>query len=958
MSSEEGKNRKKIMIALIAVTIGVILVPMVYCLIYLSSVWDVYGEIDKVPVAFVNLDKSVTKDGKEYALGKELENGLKDNKKVGWRFVNHEEAVKGLEGKEYFAIIEIPEDFSQKIAQATDGSFNNPEIIYKGNQGKNFVISQVTSRVAESIKAEINSSIQKEISKTLVDSLYDIKVSIKDAGDGVGTLESGTQKLADGSLELANGLGKAVSGSKQLEEGLRKAADSTSKLQDGTGKLLNGSKELAAGAEKASKGSEQLENGLRTAADSTVKLQEGSKKLLDGSKELAAGAEKASKGSAQLESGLKNAAESVAKLQGGTVKLVDGSSELASGIGSAAEGSKQLVDGLKKITEGQTKIIGGTSTLSEGLNTFKSSLTASNDQVLLLVKGASDLNSNTGLILQGAEKLDTGLNTGITALADGLKQSSGGISQAISAMNEKLESIANSGLSQEDKDKQSAAIMAATISAIKDINDKISTNIEPQLRTTASAAHPLVDNLKQLQQGTQQISEGTGKLAVGLAETQTKAAAGVDKLINGLNEIQAGNSGLLVGLNTAVDKTGELARGLEKLSGGAMSLKDGLKTVNDGNIALKDGLDTAATKTGELSTGLTALGDGINSLKDGLETVNNGNIAVKDGLNNAATKTGELSSGLKSLSSGAASLRDGLETVNNGTVSLKDGLNTAADKSGELSDGLGKLESGAISLKNGMQDANEGVAKLKDGLDSGYNKLNDKLKFDSENMSTFVSEPVNVKDDSINRVDRYGEGLAPYFISLSLWIGVMLMNLVLTLGKTFKLFKSKFMNSFSGRFLVGALLAVIEALILNFVLVKGMGIAPVSVTWFCLTNIFIAIVFFGIMYGVSHGLGVLGAPIMFMVLILQLASSGGTFPIETAPEFFGTIGEILPMTYTVDALRMVISGTNSAILSNDIRTLLITMVACMCGGLIIRSIINIGKKKHSKVLVRNLASEN
>ncbi|KNY30216.1 YhgE/Pip family protein [Pseudobacteroides cellulosolvens] len=525
-------------------------------------------------------------------------------------------------------------------------------------------------------------------------------------------------------------------------------------------------------------------------------------------------------------------------------------------------------------------------------------------------------------------------------------------------MNAQLENINNSNLSQEDKAKQSAVIMAATISGIKDINEKINTNIETQLRATASAAHPLAVNLKQLQEGTKQISEGTGRLAVGLADTQSKAAAGVDKLINGLNEIQTGNSGVLKGLNTATQKTGELASGLDKLSGGAVSLKDGLKTVNDGNISLKDGLNTAATKTGELSTGLTTIGTGIKSLKDGLETVNNGTITLKDGLNTAVAKTGELSGGLGTLSGGASSLRDGLKIVNDGSISLKEGLNTAAGKSGELLDGLGKLSGGAVSLKSGLQDANEGAIKLKEGLNGGYNKLSDKLKFNSESMSVFVSEPVKVKDESINHVNHYGEGLAPYFISLSLWIGIMLMNLVLTLGKTLKLFKSKLMSSFSGKFLVGILLAVMEALILSFVLVKWIGIDPVSIPWLYIMNIFIAVVFFGIMYGVSNGLGILGAPLMFIVLILQLASSGGTFPIETAPKLFGIVGEKLPMTYTVNALRMVISGVNSAILGNDIRTLLIIMVACLCGGLIIRPIINLGKKMHNRLLVRNLASEN
>jgi putative membrane protein len=949
MDSEKPKNKKLIKIILCVTIFAVLLVPMIYCAIYLTSIWDVYGKLDKVPVAFVNLDKSVAKGGKEYAIGKELEKSLKDNKKVGWKFVSHEEAMRGLEGKGYFAVIEIPEDFSGKVAGAQDGSFKSPEILYVANKGKNFVISQVTSRVADSIKAEVNSSIQKEISKALVDSLYDIKASIKDADDGTDTLQSGTQKLADGGKELANGIESAASGSRRLESGLRSAADSISKLQDGTQKLLDGSTKLGNGSQSAYNGSVQLHSGLKTAADSLGKLQTGMQALFDGSKELAAGAQQAADGSVQLNSGLKEAADSTAKLQAGTQKLFDGSTDLSNGLSSAADGSKQLIDGLRKITDGQIKIMAGDSSLGDGLNTFKISLTGSNSQITSLVEGASKVDVNAEQIAKAAEQLN--LSTNLTALANGVKQSTDGLSKVAGI----LQSIDNSKLTDEDKAKLAEAI--EQINGTNGIKTSMS-NIEASLGTTAFAAEPLVTGLKKLQkEGTKKISEGTQKLAAELVKTQNNASAGIDQLIGGLKEIQSGNSGIFKGLSTATDKSGELASGLDKLSSGATSLKDGLKTVNDGNIALKDGLNTAVTKTGELSEGLKTLSSGATSLRNGLETVNSGNIALKDGLNAAATKTGELSNGLKTLNSGTISLRDSLKTVNDGNISLKDGLNTAAAKTGELSNGLMKLGSGAVLLKSGLYDVDKGVIKLKDGLKSGYNKLSDNLKFNSEDMSKFISEPVNVKDESINVIKHYGEGLAPYFISLSIWIGIMLMNLMLTLGKSLKVFNSKFMNSFSGKFLVGMCLAVIEALILSFVLVKWIGINPVNITWFYMTNIFIAIVFFGIMYGVSHGLGVLGAPIMFLVLILQLASSGGTFPMETAPRFFGAIGEILPMTYTVNALRMIISGVNSALLGDDIRALLIIMVLCLCGGLLLKPIINLGKKIYNRALMHNLASD-
>jgi len=766
------KNRKFIMKIIALSAIGVLLVPTLYAGIYLSSIWDVYGKMDKVPVAFVNLDKMVTKNGKEYAIGNEVEKNIKDNKKVLWKFVDHDEAMNGVNGTEYFAVIEIPEDFSQKVADAQDGKFQNPDIIYIGNKGKNFVFSQVTAKVAESLKTEVCSSIQKEISKVLVDSLNDVKVSIKEAGDGASDLQEGTRKLLDGSEQLASGIEKAVNGSALLQSGLEKAAASTEKLQEGTSKLQNGSNDLANGLEKA------------------------------------------------------------------------------------AGGSKQLVDGLKAISEGQIKVLKGTSALGDGLNTFKSSMTKANSEMPLLVKGASDVNKNTALIEQGAETLNNSLNTGLTALADGVKQSSEGINQAVSVINNVMDEIDDSNLSQAEKIKLKLAIQT-----ISQISSDMPSKIEIPLRNASNSTKPLVDKLKLLQSGTKQVADGTEQLASGLIESQNKASAGLDQLIDGLNGIQSGNSNLIKGMSTTCDKTTELSNGLDKLSNGANSLKDGLTEVNKGNISLKEGLSTAARKTSELTKGLN------------------------------------------------------------------------------------ELSGGASSLKNGLEDANDGTKKLSDGLNSGYKKLDDKLKFNSDNMSDFISKPVEIKDQTINDVKNYGEGLGPYFISISLWIGVMLLNLIISLLKPLKVFKGKFMNSFTGKLLVGSGLVIIQALLMSFILVNFLKLSPVSIPGFYLCNVFIALVFFGIMYGVSNGLGVLGVPIMFVVLILQLASSGGTFPIETAPAVFRALNKVLPMTYSVGSLRMVMSGINSSLLNHDIFVLLTFMFGCLIFGLLVRSIVNRGKKR-------------
>ena len=223
MNEENEVNKRKSLIRLIAISvIAVIFVPVLYSGIYLYAFWDPYGNFNNVPIAFVNLDKLVIKDGKEYNLGKNIEDNLKKNTKVGWRFVSYDEAKKGVSGTYYYALVVIPEDFSSKIAESKGGKFIKPTIIYEANKGKNFVFAQVSERAAESIKSEVAANIQEETTKILASSLYDVKTALKEASDGATKLQTGTEKLLNGSNQLASGLTTATNGSKQLQNGLNK----------------------------------------------------------------------------------------------------------------------------------------------------------------------------------------------------------------------------------------------------------------------------------------------------------------------------------------------------------------------------------------------------------------------------------------------------------------------------------------------------------------------------------------------------------------------------------------------------------------------------------------------------------------------------------------------------------------------------------------------------------------
>lgn len=749
------------------VTVAIMFIPMMYSLFYLGAFWDPYGSLNKVPVAFVNLDKPYIKDGKSYTLGKDVEKNLKSNDSMKWEFVSYNKAKEGVEGTSYYAMIVIPEDFSQKIADSTSGNFNKPNIIYEANKGRNFIFSQLSLKAAESIQTQVDENIAKETSKVLVDKLYDVKGSIKDASDAQDKINDGSKKLLDGSNELSNNLVTAANGSDQLKNGLDTAVNGISSLENGLLKLAAGGDALSNGLDTAANGSDQLKNGL----------------------------------------------------------------------GELAGGEKQISDGLDTVTG--------------GLDQFKANLSQSNSDMSSLVQGTAGIDQAVGSmqtqVSQGNDTITKNLDTAAGAV-DSIGQNSNTASQLIA---EAMDDFKKTGtLSSADLE------MLTQAQAINSKVGQSTSTISSSLRAGEHPLDSLAAGLTQLKPVTEKVAAGT-KLA---SDTVTKST------------------------------------------------------------------QTASAAIDQIKGGITS------KLKPGSE-------AVYNGLQDAASKTGDLENGLVQMKNGSGAMITGLNSAASGSTDLKTGLQTAASKTGELSSGLSQLSDGSKSLNSGLSDLNDGTGKLKDGLNDGYTKINNNLKFTSSDMSKFVSDPVKLTDKSINNVKKYGEGLAPYFISLSLWLGAMFVNIILTVIDKLGLAKNnKFLNSFAGKFALGAVLVCIQAIILAFSLRSGLGLDAVKTSYLYLNNIFTSLVFFSFMYGLSAAFGIMSTPISFVLLILQLSSCAGTFPIETAPTFYRVVNQYIPMTYTVKVVRMVLSGINHSDLMQNLGILSAFMFISLIGGFLIKTL--------------------
>ncbi|WML48958.1 YhgE/Pip domain-containing protein [Neobacillus sp. PS3-34] len=212
------KNRK-----MMAAIIVILFIPSLYSGTYLWANWDPYAHLERLPVAVVNDDVNVPYNGEMYHIGSDFVDELMHDKSFKWKFVNKEEADKGLKNNQYYFEIYIPSDFSKRATTLTNLHPTPLELYYKVNVGSNFIASQIGRTAVDKIRTKLSQSISKNYSEVVFDELLSVGKGLKKASDGsekisagLGKLSMETQKLIVGMQQQKGPLNQFSSGANQL----------------------------------------------------------------------------------------------------------------------------------------------------------------------------------------------------------------------------------------------------------------------------------------------------------------------------------------------------------------------------------------------------------------------------------------------------------------------------------------------------------------------------------------------------------------------------------------------------------------------------------------------------------------------------------------------------------------------------------------------------------------------
>lgn len=781
--------------------VGVALVPALYNIIFLSSMWDPYGKVSDLPVAVVNKDKTATYEGKKMTIGKDMTDNMVHNKSLDYHFVDSEKAQKGLEKGDYYMIITLPEDLSQNAASVLTDEPKKLTIPYQTSKGHSFVASKMSETAAKTLKESVSKNITSSYTKSLFKSMSTLKT-------GLGSAANASQKIAVGSKQLENG-------SQVMTDNLNLLSNSSQTFAQGTNTLYSGLTAYTGGVGQLSAGLNNLNNGLTAYTNGVGQLANGSSQLSNQSQKLLGGV-------AQLGSG----STSIQQLVNASSQLNQGLIKLSTATGLSEEQVQQF-----------SSLINQLGTLNQSIQNYSDNGTAT-------TANSPDLSTYLSAITTAAQAI---VNSGNTSTN---QQTTTNQSNALAAVQA---TGAYQRLSAEDQSEIAAALA----------NTGSSTTTTGADANAVSQAQAILNNVQSIQSALSTVQTTT-------ANTPTSPSASLTQIKNTANSV---------------------------LPSAATSLT----TLSSGLTQAKTALDSQVVPVSTaLANGTAQLGStfstGANSLMTGVGQYTNAVDILNAGANTLAAKNNQITDGTSQLVNGANQLNSNSGQLTKGTAQLANGAN-------QIETGAGKLAAGGESLMAGLTTLSSGSGELSKALSTAKNKLS-LVAVDNDNAKT-LSSPVTIKHTDKDNVKTNGVGMAPYMMSAALMVMAISTNTIFRAALSGKQAKT-LREWIDQKLAVNGLIAVTGAIILYF----GVHIIGLSANFELKTLgliILTSITFMVLVTTLVTWHDKFGSFAALILLLLQLGSSAGTYPLAVTGKFFQVVNPYLPMSYSVSGLRETIS---------------------------------------------------
>ncbi|MBB1558889.1 YhgE/Pip domain-containing protein [Candidatus Saccharibacteria bacterium] len=431
-------------------------IPIMYSGFFLGSIWDPYGQVKNLPVAFVNEDKGAQLNGQTVNIGQSVEQKLKSNHDLGWESVNKQQADSGVSSGHFYAVVTVPADFSAKAASIIAAQPQQAVIRYTTTPAKNYIGSLVSNQAAEKVKASVAEQITQAYAKGVLENVDKLGDGLETAAGGAAKLHGGLTQLQAGAQTYTGGVKQLAVNQRAMANGLARLGDGSRQLQAGLGQLSNGLPsesqvaQLTSGMKQLQAGLNQLNTSVYNPSPALVnqqsKVQSEARDLAQtmqtsladlsaagvvlkdlGSQAVASGGSttitlpqisqlsqalnKTQTISVQAAALLKDLQILTQSLSTQQAQLQTGVSTLTNGVNQLAPNAITALNGYNNLRTANNQLLAGSTSLTNGLAQAQ---TGSQQ----LANGAQLLDSRSSILTNGASQLAGGADTLATKLAD------------------------------------------------------------------------------------------------------------------------------------------------------------------------------------------------------------------------------------------------------------------------------------------------------------------------------------------------------------------------------------------------------------------------------------------------------------------------------------------------------------------------------------------------------------
>ena len=581
-------------------------------------------------------------------------------------------------------------------------------------------------------------------------------------------------------------------------------------------------------------------------------------------------------------------------------------------VKTLSKGFKTAADGSQKLSDGVNTAKDGNATITENLNTLASSALVFNDGADSLVKGLSAYTEGVSTAKAGAQQLDNNsatLNNGAAQLKAGSSQLLSAVQAAekqlgdgINASAGQLNTLTSSNKQMEESSKQLSAALTKIQGAI-DSNNLVENDaqaakkVDGMISTLSTTISTMNNNAAQLNQ----LAAAEKKQAEQLQATQPQAA-----------------QELMLKATSHATQAATLQQVASQLSSSVNTddLKQ-LSTLLNGNAAVLKNQTAANAKTQQLLASsqqlATANNTAVGSLVTNLKTVQ----ASMKGTSTSVGMVGAVSQ----IDNGLSTLQSGLKTYTGGVKQVNNGLGTLASNNATLNSGASQLAEGALKISSGSNQLAAGSATLGEGLNTigeGTGTLTSSLKDASKKSNikstskTYkqMSTPVDTEKKELTNMPNNGHAMAPYMMSVALYVACMALSLMYPFGKGMTTTDSpvKFLLA---KATVMVPLSIVQALILYFSLRGLCGFTPARPGLCIAFMLLLSLAFMAFIAFLAIAFGRIGEFIALIFMVFNLGASAGTYPLETAPHWYKVLHPFVPFTYSVNGFRSVIANATA-----------------------------------------------